>query len=187
MWLLRTYLFRVHKHQFFTARSSFLSKLDEITAETWITCHFYKIPRNAGHSVDWEIFLSFLYARNYHQRWSPRGRPRGHSLKTLASKPQVFENFPVLSSKTAQFLNRKNFVDRLKKNFQHLFLEFAWKNFWWTLFFEDRFFFFFWEFLRLCSWPGAFLFLSSRGSVLERAVLVLASRALCPRLHLWLW
>ena len=32
------------------------------------------------------------------QRWSPRGRPwhRGHILKSLASKPQVLKNCPVL-------------------------------------------------------------------------------------------
>ena len=42
------------------------------------------------------------------QRWSPRGRlwPRGHILKSLASKPQVLENCPVLGSRTALFLNR---------------------------------------------------------------------------------
>ena len=49
------------------------------------------------------------------QRWSPRGRPwprgrpRGHILKSLASKveslalasrPQVLENWPVLGSRT---------------------------------------------------------------------------------------
>ena len=40
-------------------------------------------------------------------RWSPRGRPRGHILKSLAlaSKPQVLENWPVLGSRTALFLN----------------------------------------------------------------------------------
>ena len=41
------------------------------------------------------------------QRWSPRGRPwpRGHILKplALASRPQVFENCPVLGSRIALF------------------------------------------------------------------------------------
>ena len=43
------------------------------------------------------------------QRWSPRGRPwprgrpRGHILKSLASRPQVLENWPVLGSRTALF------------------------------------------------------------------------------------
>ena len=45
------------------------------------------------------------------QRWSPRGRPwprgrpRGHILKSLALawKPQVLENCPVLGSRTALF------------------------------------------------------------------------------------
>ena len=29
------------------------------------------------------------WPRHSSQRWSPRGRPRGHILKSLASKPQV--------------------------------------------------------------------------------------------------
>ena len=54
--------------------------------------------------------------RNY-LRWSPRGRPwpRGHILKSLASKPQVLENWPVLGSRTALFLNRWNFVGKRQK------------------------------------------------------------------------
>ena len=36
------------------------------------------------------------------QRWSPRG----HILKSLASKPQVLKNCPVLGWRTALFLNR---------------------------------------------------------------------------------
>ena len=48
---LRTYLLRVHKHQLLPARSSFLSKLDEISAGMLITYHFYKIPRNVCNSV----------------------------------------------------------------------------------------------------------------------------------------
>ena len=64
------------------------------------------------------------------QRWSPRGRPwprgrpRGHILKSLAlalaskvkslalalaSKPQVLENCPVLGSRTALFFKQLKF------------------------------------------------------------------------------
>ena len=60
------------------------------------------------------------------QRWSPRGRPwprgrpRGHILKSLASKvkslalalvskPQVLENWPVLGSRTALFFEQLKF------------------------------------------------------------------------------
>ena len=55
--------------------------------------------------------------------------------------------------------------------------------------------FLFWEHLRLCPWPWAFLSLASRGSVLGKDVFGLGlgfflcpwPRALCPRLHLcWL-
>ena len=114
------------------------------------------------------------------QRWSPRGRPlprgrsRGHILKSLASKPQVLENCPVLGSRSAPFFEPLKFCwkppeisrkicedlflfyssgDRLKKNLGRLFL--------------------FWRKLapvssvlgheRVCPWP----------------------RALCPRLHLY--
>ena len=45
MSLLRTHHLRVHTHQFLTSRSSFLSKLDDITARMLITYHFYKIPK----------------------------------------------------------------------------------------------------------------------------------------------
>ena len=97
----------------------------------------------------------------------------------LASRPQVLENWPVLSSRTALFFELLNFFfgDRLKN------------------FCED---FFFGEHKRLCpwSWPRAFLSLASRESVLGKAVLGLGlgfflcpwpwPRALCPRLHLWL-
>ena len=58
------------------------------------------------------------------QRWSPRGRPwprgrpRGHILKSLslaskvkslASRPQVLENWPVLGSRTALFFELLKF------------------------------------------------------------------------------
>ena len=45
------------------------------------------------------------------QRWSPRGRPwpRGHILKSLASKPEVLKNCPVLGSRTAQFFEQLKF------------------------------------------------------------------------------
>ena len=51
--------------------------------------------------------------RPVEQRWSPqghpwpRGRPRGHILKSLAlaSKTQVLENCPVLGSRTTLFLH----------------------------------------------------------------------------------
>ena len=67
--------------------------------------------------------LEFLFPLSAEQRWSPRGRPwprgrpRGHILKSLAlaSKPQVLglglealgpRNCSVLGSRTALFLNR---------------------------------------------------------------------------------
>ena len=140
-----------------------------------------------------------------HQRWSPRGRPRGQILKSLAlaskvkslalaSRPQVLENWPVLGSRTALFFGMLKFCgaleifsgDRLKNFCEDLF------------FFGDRlknfcedlsFFFFFWRALALCvlgprPWPRAFLSLASRVSVLGKAVLGLGlGYFLCP----WPW
>ena len=74
------------------------------------------------------------------QRWSPRGRPwprgrpRGHILKSLASKvkslalaskPQVLENCPVLGSRTALFFEQLKFrwktPETSQKICEHLF------------------------------------------------------------------
>ena len=69
------------------------------------------------------------------QRWSPRGRPwprgrpRGHILKSLAlalaSKPQVLENCPVLGSSTALFFEQLKFrwktPETSRKICEHLF------------------------------------------------------------------
>ena len=69
-----------------------------------------------------------------HQRWSPRGRPwprgrrRGHNLKSLAlaskvkslalaSRPQILENWPVLGSRAALFFELLKFRGDRLKNF----------------------------------------------------------------------
>ena len=144
------------------------------------------------------------------QRWSPRR----HILKSLASRPQVLENWPVLGSRTAVFFELLKLCGALEKFFgKRFFCGDRLKNFC-----EDLFFCFFGEHLRLypwslassipvlglesvcprkgCPWPWprAFLSLASRVSVLGKAVLGLGlgfflcpwpwPRALCPRLHL---
>ena len=66
------------------------------------------------------VWLVFI---NRHQRWSPRGsrwprgRPRGHILKSLslASRPQVLENWPALGSRTAVFFELLKFCGALEK------------------------------------------------------------------------
>ena len=74
------------------------------------------------------------------QRWSPRG----HILKSLASKvkslrPQVLENWPVLGSKTALFFELLKFCGALEKFFRkHFFVEIARKIFVKTLFFGEH-------------------------------------------------
>ena len=123
------------------------------------------------------------------QRWSPRGRPwpRGHILKSLASKvkslalasrPQVLENWPVLGSRTALFFELLKFSEALENFFgKRFFVEIARK-----IFVKTFFFFFFWRALALvslvlglehsCSWPQECL--SS-----ERLSLALASDFFC--------
>ena len=77
------------------------------------------------------------------QKWSPRGRPwprgrpRGHILKSLAlalkvkslalaSRPQVLENWPVLGSRTAVFFELLKFCGALEKLFgKRFFVEIA--------------------------------------------------------------
>ena len=140
------------------------------------------------------------------QRWSPQGRPwprgrtRGQILKSLtlaskvkslASRPQVLENWPVLRSRTAVFFELLKFCGALKKCFgKRFFCGNRLKNFCKDLFLEST-----------CAcvlgpwlWPRASLSLASRVSVLGKAVLGLGLgfflcpwpwlRALCPRLHL---
>ena len=145
---------------------------------------------------------TFFYFGIRQQRWSRRGRPQGHILKSLAfaSKPQVLEN--CLSSALGQhhFLNRWNCVGKRQK----LCGKFAKTIFVFLLgkspknCFEDLFF---WDRtkklrLRLFSWSSA---LSIYVLGLERVcpqkscfwpwplilfcVLALA-RSLCPLLHL---
>ena len=64
---------------------------------------------------------------NY-QKWSPQGRPwpRGHILKSLASRPQVLENWPVLGSRTALFFELLKFCGAVEKFFgKRFFVEIA--------------------------------------------------------------
>ena len=74
------------------------------------------------------------------QRWSPRGRPwprghswpRGHILKslTLASKPQVLENWPFLGLRTALIFELLKFCGEHEKfPGRRFFLEISWKIF----------------------------------------------------------
>ena len=136
------------------------------------------------------------------QRWSPRGHilkslALASKVKSLALRPQVLENWPVLGSRTARFFGMLKFWDRLKNVCEDLFFFFFFFGDRLKNFCEDLFFFFFWRALALCvlgPWPWAFLSLASRVSVLGKAVLGLGlgfflcpwpwPRVLCPRLHL---
>ena len=117
----------------------------------WIAANNKNVTKNT--IVSSVSFSIFVYLRRailvtLHQRWSPRGRPwpREHILKslalTMASKPQVLENCPVLGSRTALFFEPLKFCwkapetsqkicedfflfsssgNSLKKNFEDLF------------------------------------------------------------------
>ena len=68
--------------------------------------------------------------------------PRGCILKSLASKPQVLENWPVLGSRTALFLNRWNFVGKRQKSCGKSAKTFFWfpqVEIAWNKIFEDLF------------------------------------------------
>ena len=56
-----------------------------------------------------------------HQMWSPQGRSREHVLKSLASKPQVVQNCPVLGSKTALLFDSLKFCRSPERFFEDLF------------------------------------------------------------------
>ena len=112
------------------------------------------------------------------QRWSPRGRPwprgrpRGHILKSLASKveslalaskSQVLENCPVLGSRTALFFEWLKVCRSAEKNFLDRFFGDQQKKFLKTFFFGEH--------LRLCPW---FLALAS-------SIPVFGLERVCPR------
>ena len=117
----------------------------------------------------------------YHQRWSPRGRPwprgrpRGHivkslaltlasKVKSLASRPQILENWPVLGSRTALFFELLKFCGVLEKFFgKGFFVEIAWKISVKTFFFGEH--------LHLCPWSFA----------LASSIPVLGLESVCPR------
>ena len=60
---------------------------------------------------------------NLNQRWSPRGRPwpRGHILKSLASRPQALKNCPVLGSGTALLFKMLKFCGALENFLENVF------------------------------------------------------------------
>ena len=106
------------------------------------------------HTMPWS-FIHKIFEQNFYlcltvylvriwscknQRWSPRGRPwprgrpRGHTLKSLAlaskvkslaSKPHVLENCPVLGSRTALFFEQLKFrwktAETSRKICEHVF------------------------------------------------------------------
>ena len=131
------------------------------------------------------VYFNIRPSRYSKQRWSPRGRtwPRGHILKSLASKvkslalrPQVLENWPVLGSRTALFFELLKFRGALEKFFGKRFLWRSLEKFLWRPFFLES----------TCAcvlgpwpWPWAFLSLASRVSVLGKAVLGLGLGFFC--------
>ena len=110
-------------------------------------------------------------------------------VKSLASRPQVLENWPVLGSRTAllfellkfcealeKFFGKRFFVEIARKIFVKtflFFLEIAKKIFVKTFFFGDRLknFCDFGEHLRLCPWSLA----------LASSIPVLGLESVCPR------
>ena len=106
---------------------------------------------------------------SYKQRWSPRG----HILKSLASRPQVLENWPVLGSRTALIFELLKFCGVLEKFFgKRIFVEIAWK-----IFVKTFFLFFFWDRLKnFCE----DLFFFRRALALVSLILGLGLEHSCP-------
>ena len=71
--------------------------------------------RQACYSINATSILIHILAKtdDILQRWSPRG----HILKSLALKPQVLENCPVVGPRTAVFLNQKPYGKSAKTFF----------------------------------------------------------------------
>ena len=60
------------------------------------------------------------------QRWSPRGHilkslALASKVKSLASRPQVLENWPVLGSRTALFFELLKYRGALENFFENVF------------------------------------------------------------------
>ena len=157
-------------------------------------------------------FSLYLY-----QRWSPRGRPwprgrpRGHILKSLAlaskvkslalaSRPQVLENWPVLGSRTSLFFGMLKILWSARKIFWKTFFSGdRLKNFCGDLFFclfffcgdclknfcEDVFFFFFFG-DRLKNFCEDLFFFFGEHLRFVSLVLGLGLESVCPRSP-WPW
>ena len=103
-----------------------VKKLKKKQYASWILLYFGHAARGRGKKNIIFEFLCFDL-----QRWSPRGRPwprgrpRGHILKSLAlalaSRPQVLENWPVLGSRTAVFFELLKFCGAVEKFFRKRF------------------------------------------------------------------
>ena len=93
---------------------------------------FHQIPNASGHDYESVSPCNSLQFSAASQRWSPRGRPwprgrpRGQILMSLASRPQVLENWPVLGSRTALFFGKLKFCGAVEKFFgKRFFVEIA--------------------------------------------------------------
>ena len=122
----------------------------------WIVCKL------SGHLCGL-ICAYILFACCLHQRWSPRGHilkslALASKVKSLASRPQVLENWPVLGSRTALLFELLKFCGALEKFFGKRFfcgdrlkIFFFWRS-------PEKLLwrpFFFGEHLRLCPWSLA--------------------------------
>ena len=77
-----------------------------------------------------QCFTVFLFSFECNkQRWSPRGqilKSLASNVKSLASRSQVLENWPVLGSRTALFFELLKFCEALEKFFgKRFFVEIA--------------------------------------------------------------
>ena len=122
MSLLRAYLLRVQKHQFLTARSSFLSKLVEITAGMLITrggVEDTRLEAKAKDTKKSEAKVKDSLSEDRHSRGQgqecsrPRPRTKDTSASALQKKKVSTKIFQAISKKKKGL--HKNFSSDLYK------------------------------------------------------------------------
>ena len=130
MSLLRTYLLRVHNHQFLTTRSSFLSKLDEITAGMLITRGGVEDTRLEAKAKDTKKIRGQGQGQGQPFRGQTLSRPRTGMLEAKAKdqghKAQVLSKKKKKKRSSQKFFKRSPLKNVFQKIFQalHKFLTF---------------------------------------------------------------
>ena len=105
----------------FSSKKRLLRALPFLLLRTVSMLRIFPFPRICNLSVN-RTRVRCLEGECVNQRWSPRGQ----ILKSLASRPQVLKNWPVLGSRTAVFFEWLKFFGAPEKFFgKRMFVEIA--------------------------------------------------------------